>query len=99
MQLLVCKPQPCRKDILAALNSYEIFHFVGHGLSDPLDPSKSALLLSGEEFTVANLFETNLYSRKPFLVYLSACGTGQVKRNELIDEALHLTSACQLAGF
>jgi CHAT domain-containing protein len=49
--------------------------------------------------TVANLFETNLRGHTPFLAYLSACGTGQVKLDQLIDEGLHLISACQLAGF
>lgn len=46
-----------------------------------------------------SLFELNLRSRAPFLAYLSACGTGQVTHNGLIDEGLHLIGACQLAGF
>ncbi|RYP13180.1 hypothetical protein DL765_007007 [Monosporascus sp. GIB2] len=99
MELQVREPQTSRKDVLAALNDCHIFHFAGHGQTDLLDPSKSALLLSDGDLTVASLFETNLHSRKPFLAYLSACGTGQVKYDALIDEALHLIAACQLAGF
>jgi CHAT domain-containing protein len=49
--------------------------------------------------TVSSLFETNIYDQRPFLAYLSACGTGQVKHSELMDEGLHLITACQLAGF
>ncbi|ETS86570.1 hypothetical protein PFICI_00398 [Pestalotiopsis fici W106-1] len=40
-----------------------------------------------------------LTSCKPFLAYLSACSTGQVRHDELVDEGIHPTGACQLAGF
>ncbi|KAF9764188.1 hypothetical protein IL306_002862 [Fusarium sp. DS 682] len=99
MQLQVLKPQPRRQDVLASLNDCNIFHFAGHGHTEETDPSQSALLLRDGPLTVASLFETNLHSRKPFLAYLSACGTGQTKHNGLIDESLHLMAACQLAGF
>ncbi|KAI1318411.1 CHAT domain-containing protein [Xylariaceae sp. FL0255] len=98
-QLRVIKPRPCRNDVLSALQDCKVFHFAGHGYSNPSDPSLSSLLLSDDSLTVASLIETNLQSRRPFLAYLSACGTGQVKHNELLDEGLHLISACQLAGF
>ncbi|KAI0383374.1 CHAT domain-containing protein [Hypomontagnella monticulosa] len=98
-QLQVRKPQPFRQDVLTAVSNCKIFHFAGHGLSDPLDPSRSALLLNDEPLTVTSLFETNLRSRRPFLAYLSACGTGQVRHDGLVDEGLHLVGACQLAGF
>jgi CHAT domain-containing protein len=102
MQLQVSKPRPVQKDVLFALKDCNIFHFAGHGLTDPSDPSKSCLLLEDwakEALTVANLFETNLRGANPFLAYLSACGTGQVRHEKLIDGGLHLISACQLAGF
>ncbi|KAK3995912.1 CHAT domain-containing protein [Cladorrhinum sp. PSN332] len=99
MQLQVTDPQPCRADVMAALNDCDIFHFAGHGLTDELDPSESSLLLRDGPLTVASLFETSLQSRMPFLAYLSACGTGQVKHDRLIDESLHLIAAYQMAGF
>ena len=102
MNLQVKKPLPYKEQVLSALNSCKIFHFAGHGLTDPSDPSKSHLCLEDweiEPLTVARLLETNLQKQTPFLAYLSACGTGQIKRAELIDEGLHLISACQLAGF
>ncbi|KAI1329835.1 hypothetical protein F5Y16DRAFT_364804 [Xylariaceae sp. FL0255] len=98
-QLRVIKPQPCRNDVLSAIKECKIFHFAGHGYSNPSDPSLSSLLLRDDSLTVASLIDTNLKSHRPFLAYLSACGTGQVKHNELLDEGLHLISACQLAGF
>jgi tetratricopeptide (TPR) repeat protein len=99
LELQVCKPQPYRDDVLAALNDCDIFHFAGHGETDPVNPSKSSLVLCDESLAVADLFETNLHSRNPFLAYLSACGTGQVKHDRLMDEALHLIAAYQIAGF
>lgn len=41
----------------------------------------------------------NLREHAPFLAYLSACGTGQMKRYNLVDESIYLISAYQLAGF
>ena len=102
MKLQVTKPRLFQKDILSALTDCDIFHFAGHGRTDQSDPSKSSLLLKDwekEPLTVATLFETSIHSRARFLAYLSACGTGQVKHTDLIDEGLHLISACQLAGF
>ncbi|KAA6407282.1 MAG: hypothetical protein FRX48_08830 [Lasallia pustulata] len=99
MQLDVTTPQARQDDVLSALRDCRIFHFAGHGLTHLSDPSKSSLILSDGSLTVASLFELNLHNRTPFLAYLSACGTGEIKHDELIDEALHLISACQLAGF
>ncbi|RYP58041.1 hypothetical protein DL770_010519 [Monosporascus sp. CRB-9-2] len=99
MELRVRQPPTNRSNVLDALNDCQVFHFAGHGRTDPEDPSNSALLLSDGELTVASLFETNLHSRKPFLAYLSACGTGKNEHDALIDEGLHLIAACQLAGF
>jgi len=99
MQLRVCKPQPCQSDVLAALDACDIFHFAGHGVTALKDPSNSYLKLCDGPLAVKNLFGINLHNRKPFLAYLSACGTGQITHEALIDEGLHLIAACQLAGF
>ncbi|KAK3376293.1 CHAT domain-containing protein [Lasiosphaeria ovina] len=97
--LQVATPLPYRDDVLSALDSCDIFHFAGHGLTNSSDPSERSLVLRDGPLTVASLFEKKLHSHKPFLAYLSACGTGQVGHEELIDEGLHLIAACQLAGF
>ena len=101
-KLQVIKPLPCKAQVLSALSSCKIFHFAGHGSTHDLEPLGSCLLLEDwerEPLTVASLFELNLRKQTPFLAYLSACGTGQIKRNEYLDEGLHLNSAYQLAGF
>jgi len=49
--------------------------------------------------TVAHLRDQRLQENPPFLGYLSACLTGANEADTLIDEGIHLVSACQLAGF
>jgi CHAT domain-containing protein len=99
MELDVKTPQTRQEDVLSALRDCRIFHFAGHGLTNSLDPSKSSLILSDGFLNVASLFELNLHNRGLFLAYLSAYGTGEIKHDGLIDKALHLISAYQLAGF
>jgi tetratricopeptide (TPR) repeat protein len=96
------EPGRRKQDIMPHLPNCKIFHFAGHGHSDNLDPSQSFLVLEdwrNDRLTVATLLETNLRKHSPFLAYLSACGTGQIKNERFVDESIHLISACQLAGF
>jgi hypothetical protein len=91
---------PTKANVLAHLPGCPIAHFACHGASDPNDPSKSLLLLRDHEsdpFTVASLAPVNLGEAQ--LAYLSACRTAFTGVAGLIDEAIHLTSAFQLAGF
>ncbi|WKT52881.1 hypothetical protein QSH57_003443 [Fusarium oxysporum f. sp. vasinfectum] len=102
MKLHPMEPEPIRDDVLSHLRKCKVFHFAGHGCTDTADPSKSQLYLKDWEtnpLTVASLLELNLHQEGPFLAYLSACGTGQIKSQRLFDEGIHLISACQLAGF
>ncbi|CAH0022192.1 unnamed protein product [Clonostachys rhizophaga] len=99
MQLKAFKPRPYRDDVLAALVDCDVFHFAGHGDTDRESPSQSSLVLLDGPLTVEELFNTSLHDRRPFLAYLSACGTGQVKNYRLLDEALHLIAAYQVSGF
>ncbi|MFC4611233.1 CHAT domain-containing protein [Streptomyces maoxianensis] len=67
----------------------------------PLQTGARRLLLlhdhEDDPLTVANLAEMRLSSAQ--LAYLSACRTAFMESLELIDEAIYLTSAFQLAGF
>lgn len=102
LNLQISKPQPLQQDVLAAMNHCKIFHFAGHGDTHHTEPMQSRMLLKDWEttpLTVARLCETNLYTQKPFLAYLSACRTGHLEHNEFLEEGLHLIGACQLAGF
>lgn len=96
------KPQLRKRDVLEHVSNCQLFHFAGHGYTDNIDPSHSYILLEDwktDPLTVASLLEMNLGESSPFLAYLSACGTGQIKNERFFDEGIHLISACQLAGF
>ena len=91
---------PAKANVLAHLPGCQIAHFACHGASNPADPSKSLLLLhdhSTDPFTVASLAPVKLDRAE--LAYLSACRTAFTGAAGLLDEAIHLTSAFQLAGF
>ncbi|KAF3178671.1 hypothetical protein TWF788_007401 [Orbilia oligospora] len=94
--------RPSKQTILDSLKSCSIFHFAGHGESDPSDPSKSSLLVSDWQenpLTVDDLIESDFRQKSPVLAYLSACSTSNNSAEKLQDEAIHLVTACQLAGF
>ena len=91
---------PTKANVLACLPGSSVVHFACHGASHPSDPSRSLLLLHDykrDPFTVASLAHINLGDAQ--LAYLSACRTAFTANVELIDEAIHLTTAFQLAGF
>ena len=91
---------PTRATVLAHLDQCPIAHFACHGAADPSDPSRSLLLLHDHDrdpLTVASLSAVNLTHAR--LAYLSACRTAYTSTQTLIDEAIHLAAAFQLAGF
>ncbi|MFF7127284.1 CHAT domain-containing protein [Streptomyces sp. NPDC008240] len=91
---------PMKAHVLRWLPECAIAHFSCHGSSDPTDPSRSLLLLhdhADAPLTVASLASANL--GKARLAYLSACRTAAIDTAQLLDEAIHLSSAFQLAGF
>ncbi len=97
---LSAQQTPTKATVLAHLNSRAIAHFACHGYSDPSDPSRSQLLLhdhASDPLTVAALAPVALDRAR--LAYLSACSTALTADTTLLDEAIHLTSAFQLAGF
>ncbi|MDG6106954.1 CHAT domain-containing protein [Dactylosporangium aurantiacum] len=84
-----------RADVLAALAGSRWAHFACHGASEQ-NPADSHLVLHEEVLTVRDLAELDL--RQADLAYLSACTTA-FGGADLIDEAVHISSAFQLAGF
>ncbi|MFF4529450.1 CHAT domain-containing protein [Streptomyces sp. NPDC001407] len=91
---------PTAAAVRSQLPHCAIAHFACHGVSDSADPSQSRLLLydhATSPLTVAALAQLSLGQGQ--LAYLSACSTAAPGDRQLSDEAIHLTSACQLAGF
>lgn len=100
MNLTPIRPPEHRRAILDLLPSCRIFHFAGHGLSHPSEPARSCLVLGdGNHLTVNDLRTQRLQDHAPFLAYLSACSTSANDNPRLVEEAVHLANACQLAGF
>ncbi|WQF86823.1 Putative CHAT domain-containing protein [Colletotrichum destructivum] len=94
--------QPHKSDVLKHIESCIAFHLAGHGISDPIHPSKSCLLPEdcvGNPLRVVDLTSLKLFKKAPWLPFLSACSTGESQSNALQDECIHLASACRLAGF
>ncbi|MGH3224079.1 MAG: CHAT domain-containing protein [Streptosporangiaceae bacterium] len=91
---------PTKAEVIARLPEAGIAHFSCHSLSIPDDPSRSFLALAdyrADPFTVASLVEVSLHRAQ--LAYLSACQTARNAAPDLLDEAIHLASAFQLAGY
>ncbi|MEU3091619.1 CHAT domain-containing protein [Streptomyces massasporeus] len=96
----VCTTMPTKARVLEHLPTCTIAHFACHGITDPIDPSSSRLLLhdhADAPLTVAALASVTLARAR--LAFLSACRTVATDATELLDESIHLASAFQLAGF
>ncbi|RKL00242.1 hypothetical protein BFJ71_g5730 [Fusarium oxysporum] len=94
--------QPMKKEIEEELKDCKFFHFIGHGYSDTVKPSRSSLLLQDfheDPLTVTELARLKLYRGPCQLAYLSACSTGKSHLSGLKNEPIHIVGACQLAGF
>ena len=88
--------QATRRAVLRALADRDLVHFACHAASHPTDPSSAHLLLADGPLSVAELSELRV--RKAHLAFLSACATAQATV-ALTNEAIHISSAFQLAGF
>lgn len=81
--------------VLAALRTARWVHFACHGVSDPQDPSASRLLLHGGPLSAGDVSRQELLYAE--LAVLLACHTART--GHLPDEAVHLASAFQTAGY
>ena len=89
---------PTRSSVLAALPAHQVAHLACHGCVDWEFPAMSRLILYDHDsapFTVADVSGLHVPGG---LAYLSACDTSVVAPN-LANEAVHITSAFQLAGY
>ncbi len=85
--------------VIQALARARWAHFACHGTADPANPSASYLSLYDHErrpLTVSDVARLRLEHAD--LAFLSACSTAR-PGTRLTDEAIHLASAFQLAGY
>jgi CHAT domain-containing protein len=91
--------QATRQAVLSALPGAQWAHFACHGAVGLASPSGSHLLLADHQtqpLTVMDVARLKLDDAE--LAFLSACSTAQPGAR-LTDEAIHLASAFQLAGY
>ncbi|KUJ65765.1 hypothetical protein ACZ90_43470 [Streptomyces albus subsp. albus] len=89
-------PKATCEAVRRGLHQHSWAHFACHAEQDLMDPARSAFLLHDGRLTIAELLELNLPSAE--LAYLSACETAAGGVN-LPDEAMHLASTLQSAGY
>ncbi|GHI83480.1 CHAT domain-containing protein [Streptomyces xanthophaeus] len=88
-----------RDNVLEALRHAPSAHFACHAVADPQDPSACRILTydhATSPLTVTDVAGLRLDGAH--LAFLSACATSST-RHDLVDEAIHITGAFQLAGF
>ncbi|MFC1405171.1 MULTISPECIES: CHAT domain-containing protein [Streptacidiphilus] len=89
-------PAATRRAVLDHLPDCAVVHFSCHGRADPDSPADSFLRLHDGPLRFADIAGQDL--PKAWLAFLAACETA-VPGEETEDEAIHLCSAFQLAGF
>ncbi|HWE88283.1 MAG TPA: CHAT domain-containing protein [Pseudonocardiaceae bacterium] len=89
-------PTATREAVLSALPDAAVAHFACHASSDPADPSASHLLLHDGPLSLREISQLHLDHAE--LAYLSACATARGGMG-VADEAIHIASAFQLAGY
>jgi CHAT domain-containing protein/tetratricopeptide (TPR) repeat protein len=88
--------QTCTSRVVEELGKNQWVHLACHGLPDRTRPFDSAFALHDGHFTIQQIIGCEL--KNPEFAYLSACHT-TVGYKESADEAIHLASAMQFAGF
>ncbi|MGW4446763.1 CHAT domain-containing protein [Streptomyces sp. NPDC004682] len=92
-------PRATRDNVLNVLPAHPYVHFACHGVSDPENPSRARLLVHDhleQPLTVRHISRLELANAR--LAVLSACDTARGS-GLLADEAIHITSAFQIAGY
>lgn len=92
-------PEATFDSVCTALRCHAYVHFACHGVSDPADPSAGRLLVhdhAERPLTVRDISRLDLSAAQ--LAVLSACETSRAD-GRLADEAIHITSAFQVAGY
>jgi CHAT domain-containing protein len=88
--------QATKAAVLDNLRTHAYVHFACHGGFSADDPSAGALYLHDGPLTVLDVAALNLENAE--FAFLSACQTA-VGGVDLLDEAIHISGALQLAGY
>lgn len=106
-QFLIPAPKvltlPSKSEVIRVIGAFRIAHFICHGSSDTVDPSKGGLFLGensqrqADHLSIRDL--AKVVNHKAQIAYLSACSTAQNSAESLMDEVIHVASSFQLIGF
>ncbi|MBE8470525.1 CHAT domain-containing protein [Streptomyces justiciae] len=92
-------PGATREAVLRELPGHTVAHFACHAVTDPRSPSLDRLLLHDHGSTPLTAVElSSVHVPNGTLAYLSACETAK-SDERLADEAIHIATAFQLAGY
>jgi len=84
---------------LQEMENVNLMHFVGHGIADSDDPTKSRVLLSDR---IKFPFDVRAWHKAKVercqLAYLSACETAMTKNVSPRDESIHIADAVLMAA-
>lgn len=95
--LTLAGPHATRDAVVAALPRARWAHLACHGIASAGSPSDSCLLLANSDrLAVTDIARLRLHDAD--LAFLSACSTAW-PGTQLPDEAIHMASAFQLAGY
>lgn len=88
--------------VMARLQQCDIAHFACHGVSNPVDPSESGLILqTATEEPRQDILNVRIACQADLthaqIAYLSACSTAQNRSVRLSDEVLHVVSGFGLS--
>lgn len=96
---VVSDAEATRDRVLSELAGQQWVHFACHGYSDPVSPSRSRLLIHDHADRPLDVLDVSrLRIADAELAYLSACHTARTAAG-LADEAIHIATAFQLAGY
>ncbi|MGP4112702.1 CHAT domain-containing protein [Streptomyces sp. 4N509B] len=93
---VVAGPEATRDAVRRAQHEHSWVHFSCHGDMDPLNPSRSGLLLHDGVLTVAD--QAGLRLGHAEFAFLASCSTA-LSGWVLPDEAVHISTALQFSGY
>lgn len=103
----VHRTHPQSEEVSGLLREMDAVHFACHGFADERDPSRSSLIFQKSNAHGSELIEdhltvdriANVRAKRGRLAFLSACSTAENSSQKLRDEAIHLASSFQVAGY
>ena len=84
--------------VVERLQDHRFAHFSCHGILETGKPFDASFKLhQGQRLTLLDIIRSRLPSAE--FAFLSACHTGELTEESIVDEGLHLSAAVQYAGF